>query len=190
MTTAAQNTALAQPLVRVAYFVQFEFLSGTSRISTANFSITWGGFEWSGVGSIATIGTVEESDGLDAKSLSFSINSAQPSWLSLAIGDVGEYRGRPAKMYMCPLNEAFQLIDTPVICWSGIMDVMSVGIEGESGSITLKCETSAHGLKRRPSFRLNAAQHKKLNATDTGLDYLTDLLANPQVWLSQKFQKR
>jgi hypothetical protein len=45
-------------------------------------------------------------------------------------------------------------------------------------------------LKRRPAFRLNAAQHKKDNPTDTGLDYLVDLLANPQTWLSARFQRK
>lgn len=189
MTTTAQNTALAQPLVRVVYFAQFEFFSNTSRLSTANFPITWGGYDWAGVGSIGSIGTVEESDGLEAKSLTFSINAAQPAWLALAIGDVGEYRGRNAKLYMCPLSESFQLIDTPVLCWSGIMDTVMVNIDGDSGGIQLKCETAAYGLKRRPSFRLNAAQHRKDNPTDSGLDYLTDLIANPQTWLSQKFQR-
>lgn len=190
MTTAAQNTALAQPVVRIVYFVLFEFAGGTSRLSTANFPITWGGFTWSGVGAIGTIGTVEESDGLEARPLSFKINSAQPTWLALAMGDVEEYRGRRAKMYMCPLTEGFQLIDTPELCWSGTMDTVMIGMEGESGSITLRCETSAYGLKRKPARRLNAAQHKKEYPTDSGLDYLVDLIATPQVWLTTRFQKQ
>jgi hypothetical protein len=44
-------------------------------------------------------------------------------------------------------------------------------------------------LKRQPALRLNAAQQKKRYPTDTGFDYLTDLIANPQVWLSKKFQR-
>lgn len=190
MTTAAQDTALAQPVVRVVYFVQFDFAGGTSRLSTANFPITWGGHEWSGVGSIGSIGAVEESEGLEARSITFGLNSAQPAWLALAMGDVAEYRGREAKMYMCPMTESFQLIDTPERCWSGKMDSVTVNVDGENGSIQLKCETSAFGLKRAPALRLNAAQHRKQYPTDTGLDYLIDLIATPQVWLSQRFQKQ
>jgi len=189
MTTTAQNTELSKPVTRTVYFAEFHFAEGTSRLSTANASFTWGGFEWSGVGTIGTIGAVEESEGMESRSLNFSINAAQPSWLALAIGDVESYRGRRAKMYMCPLNEAFQLVDTPVLCWSGGMDMLSVNVNGESGSITLKCETSSYGLKRRPSLRVNAAQQKKAHPTDTGLDYLTDLIANPGIWLSKRFQQ-
>ncbi len=190
MTTTLQDTELAKPVTRTVYFVEFQFAEGTSRLSTANASFTWGGFEWSGVGTIGTIGAVEESEGLESRSLNFSINAAQPSWMALAIGDVESYRGRRAKMYMCPLNESFQMIDTPVLCWSGVMDMLSVNVNGESGSITLKCETSSYGLKRRPFLRLNAAQQKKTHPTDTGLDYLTELIANPGVWLSARFQRR
>lgn len=189
MTTVAQDAELARPVTRVVYFVQFEFSTGTSRLSTANLPITWGGFEWAGVGSIGSISAVQESDGMTTSPLNFTINAAQPSWLALAVGPVEEYRGLPAKMYMCPLNEAFQLVDTPVLCWSGLMDTVSVGINGDSGSIAMKCETSSYGLKRRPTFRLNAAQHKKDHPYDTGLDYLTDLISNPKVWLSAKFQR-
>jgi hypothetical protein len=69
------------------------------------------------------------------------------------------------------------------------MDTVVVGVDGEQGKAILKCETSAYGLKRRPSLRLNAAQQKQKYPTDTGLDYLTDLIANPQLWLSKKFQQ-
>ncbi|KQQ89931.1 hypothetical protein [Massilia sp. Leaf139] len=171
MTTAAQNAELAKPVTRTVYFVEFLFASATSRLSTANIPLVWGGFEWSGVGTLGSIGTVEESDGLESRPLNFTINSAQPAWLSLAVGSVEEYRGRAAKMYR-------------------VMDTLNVGVNDESGSITLRCETSAYGLKRRPALRLNAAQHKKVNPTDTGLDYLNDLVAKPTVWLSAWFQKQ
>lgn len=190
MTTAEQNAELGKPVARTVYFVEFQFASATTRVSTANLPITWGGHEWSGVGTLGTIGTVDESDGLEAKSLSFTVNSAQPAWLALAMGPAQEYRGRPAKMYMCPLNDAFQMVGTPEQCWSGLMDSLDVAFGDESGTITLRCETSAYGLKRRPPFRLNAAQHKKEHPADTGLDYLNDLISNPSVWLSVRFQQK
>ena len=190
MTTAAQNAELAKSVTRIVYFVEFQFKANTSRLSTANFPITWGGFEWAGVGAIGTIGSVQESDGLESRPMNFTINSAQPEWIALAVGDVEAYRGRPAKLYMCPLDESFQPVDTPVQCWAGVMDMVDVSYQGESGTITLKCETSAFGLKRRPALRLNAAQQRKEFPTDSGLDYLTDLIANPAVWLTKRFQQK
>lgn len=186
--SASQQTALEQSATRVVYFCEFQFATATLRVNTTNQTITWGGFDWIGLGSVSNIGAVEESDGMEPRSLSFTLNAAQPSWLALSVGPVEEYRGQPAKMYFCPLDSGFLPVGNPEICWSGLMDVVSVGMSGDEGSINLKCETSAYGLKRRQVSRINAAQHKLKNPTDTGFDYLTSLIAQPQLWLSKRFQ--
>lgn len=188
MTTANQQTALEKPVVRAAWFVELDFLSGFVRVCNYGQTYTWGGYDWIGLGSLGKISPVDESAGVGSSAMMFGLNVAQSSLLALAVGDVEEYRGRAAKLYFCPLDEAGLLIDTPEICWRGTMDTMSLGIDGEEGQITLKCETSAYGLKRRPMPRLNAAQQKQRQPADTGFDYLTDLIANPQRWLSVRFQ--
>lgn len=186
---AAQQTELEKSVTRTVYFVELQFAAGTQYLSTMNQPITWGGHDWIGLGVIGAIGAVSESDGIESSAMDFTITAAEPSWLALAAGDVAEYRGRAIKMYFCPLNEAFQLVGTPQMCWRGTMSTVSIGIDGGgSGAITLRCETSAYSLKRRPSLRLNAAQHKAKHPADTGLDYLNDLIANPQTWLSKRFQ--
>lgn len=189
MTTAAQQVELEKPSIPVVYFAEFDFAGGKARLCTWNQTITWGGHEWLGLGSLGSISAVEESDGLEARPLNFTLNAADPNWLALAAGPVEEYRGRVAKLYMCPLTNQYQLVDTPVLCWSGVMDMVSIGVDGEEGQIVLKCETSAFGLKRRPSLRMNSAQQKKKHSADAGFDYLNDLIANPQTWLSKRFQQ-
>lgn len=187
--SAPQQTALEQPVARLAYFAEFQFLSATSRISSLGQTVTWGGYDWLGTGGLIGISQAEESEGVTSKPLNFQINGAQASWLALAVGSTEEYRGRPAKLYMCPLDNGFTLIDTPVLCWNGTMDSIVAGLgAGGEGQITLKCETAAFGLKRRPSLRMNAAQQKEKYPADTGFDYLNTLVAEPQTWLSVRFQ--
>lgn len=189
--TAQQQTALEGPIARKAYFIELQFLSGTSYVSTLGQTVTWGGHDWLGIGALGSISQAEESDGITSRPLTFTLNAAQLAWLALAVGSVEEYRGRPAKMYMCPLSEGFVLIDTPVQCWNGTMDTVAVGVsESGEGQISLKCETAAFGLKRRPSLRMNAAQQKKKYPSDTGFDYLTTLIAEPQTWVSIAFQRQ
>jgi hypothetical protein len=188
--TAAQQTELEKPVTRVVYFAEFHFVGGTLYVSSAMQTVTWGGHDWLGLGALGGIGAVEEADSLDAKSLDFTLNVAQTALLAEAAGDVDDYRGRAAKLYMCPLDEQFRLIDTPQRCWSGGMDQMSVSIDADgNGQITLKCETAAYGMKRRPSLRMNAAQQKKKYPNDTSFNYQNDLIARPQLWLSKNFQK-
>lgn len=188
---ANQQTELEKPVTRVVYFVELQLSTGTQRISTFNQPITWGGNTWSGFGQLVNMSQVQEEEGSEAKNINLTIVAAESSWLALAIGPVEEYRGRPVKIYMCPLDTSFQLVGTPVQVWRGTMDTVVVSIdENGEGGVNVKCETSAFSLKRRPVFRVNAAQQKQKYPTDTGFDYLTDLIANPQLWLSKKFQAR
>lgn len=190
--SAAQQTALEQPVVRSVYFVELDFAGGTSRVSTLNQNLDWGGYTWSGLGALGGISPADEVDGLASKQLTFTLNAADVSWLAIALGSVAQYRGRPAKLYFCPLDEGFALIGTPQKCWQGIMDTVNTGIgRGGAAQILLKCETAAFGLKRRAPRRMNAAQQKLRHPADTGFDYLPDLIANPQVvWLSRRFQQQ
>lgn len=187
--SAEQQAALEKPVARVVYFAEFDFASGMQRVCTAMQSMQWGGHLWLGMGTIGGISAIEETGGMAPRALNFTINVAQQSWLTLAIGPSSEYCGRSAKLYMCPLDENFRLIGAPVRCWTGKMQTVAISAEGEEGKITLNCETSAFDLKRASGMRLNAAQHKKKYPTDQGLDYLNDLIAKPQTWLSKRFQQ-
>jgi len=189
MTTVDQQAALEKPKATVAYFIELRFLGGTTRICSYSNTFAWGGYDWTGLGLIGNISAVEETAGVASSAMTFELNVANAAMLALSVGDVENYRGRGAKLYFCPLTENGALIDTPEICWRGIMDTMIAGADGEDGQVALKCETSAYGIKRRQSLRLNAAQQKQRHPTDTGLDYLTGLISTPQLWLSRKFQR-
>lgn len=188
LLSTPQQTALQQPLARAAYFLELQFSGGTSRLTSFNQSIDWGGYTWSGMGQVLSLSAVSSSEGADPRSITVTIAAAAPGMLALAVGPVEEYRGRIAKLYMAPLDAAYQLVGTPVLAWRGVMDTAAVSVDGEDGSVQIKCENAAYALKRRPALRVNAAQHKLRYPGETGLDYLTDLIANPQLWLSRRFQ--
>lgn len=187
--SSTQQELMEKPVVRIAHFIELHFSSGTSRIGTFNTTIPWGGYDWSGLGQILSIGQVSEGEGSVARSLTFSITAAKAEWLALAVGPVDEYRGGAVKLYVAPLGENFQLTETPKIAWTGNMDAVTIAINGDDGGIEIRCETAAYGLKRRPVSRMNPAQHKQKYPNETGFDYLPDLLGNPKVWLSKKFQR-
>lgn len=188
--TELQQEALEKPVAHAAYFALFDFKSAPVRVSNFNQSVEWGGYEWLGMGALGSISEVTETDGLESSSVTFRLNVADSSLLALSVGPVEEYRGRRAKLYFSPLDENYTLIDDPVLCWSGVMDTMSVGIAATGeGGIELKCETAAYSLRRPSPLRLNAAQQKHRYPSDTGFDYLNNLIASPAVWLSRKFQQ-
>lgn len=188
--TEDQIEALDKPVVPVAYFAFFDFKGAPVRVSNFNQTVEWGGHEWLGMGALGSISDVTETDGLESSSVTFRLNVSDPSLLALSVGPVEEYRGRRAKLYRCPLNDDFTLIDEPVMCWSGMMDMMSIGISEEGdGSIDLKCETAAYSLRRPSPLRLNDAQQRQRHPTDDGFKFLNGLIDSPQVWLSVRFQQ-
>jgi hypothetical protein len=189
MTTTAQDAALAAPHVYLVYFVKFSFKTVTQYASTANIDHTWGGHTWLGLGAVGGISEVSSTEGMDTSSVTISLNAAELTWLTLALGDASEYQNLPIKIYMCPMTSAFQLIDTPEPCWEGVMDALSIGVDNDQGSLQLKCESTAYSLKRLPVFRLNKQQWNKFHPTDKGLDYVEKLISDPVVWLSKKFQQ-
>lgn len=186
--TAPQQAQLEKPSTQTVFFVELQLLSGTQYLCTANISIDWDGHTWAGLGTIASISQITESDDVTAKAVNFTLSAADPSWLALAAGSVTEYSGRKAKMYRCPLNDQFQLVGTPERCWLGVMDQLTVGIDGDQGSISLKAETGAFSLKRGSTLRMNAAQQRQRHPEDTGFDFLAPLIASPTLWQSKKFQ--
>ena len=191
MTDAAQDAELAKPVTRTVFFAEFQFASGTQRVSNANQPYTWGGYTWSGLGALGGISAISESESVTSKSVSFTLNAADPAWLAEAVGSVEDYRGLPVKLYFCPLAPEFTLVGTPELCWRGVMDTVAVGIDNDgAGAITLTCETSAYGIKRQQALRVNAAQQRARYPTDSGFDYLTGLIANPQLWISKLFQQQ
>lgn len=191
---AQQQAALEQPHVKYVYFIEFYFAAMTYRCSTLNVNVSWGGYEWVGMGSVGSFSAIERNKGTTASAIEFELNLADTTFVALGAGAVEEYRGRDAKIYFCPMDENYRLIGTPKICWRGTMDTMTGGVGGSredaSGALKLRCETSAYGLKRPPALRLNAAQHKAVYPNDTGLDRLSALIAQPVPWLSVKYQRR
>lgn len=183
-----QQAELEKPKCNTAWFLELQFVGGTVRVCNYGQTFTWGGYDWLGMGSIGKISPIDESAGLQSSAMNFSLNSAQVSMLALAVGAVEDYRNQPAKLYFSPLDQHGALIGTPEVCWRGTMDMMAFSLDGEEGQINLKCETSSFGLKRT-SMRLNAAQQKQRHPGDTGFDFLEDLMANPQRWLSARFQQ-
>lgn len=188
-TTAAQQAAFEATSVPWAFFVELFFLSGTQRICNFNQSFDWGGYTWLSLGGAGAIGEIRSTEKVEPAPVTLSLSIAQAGWLALAVGNVEDYRGRPVRIYQCPLTPAYQLIDTPALAWEGDMDVMEISVDGEAGSVTMRCEPAAKRLRRRNSLRVNAPQQRARYPTDGGFDFQAALLANPVTWLSTTFQR-
>lgn len=190
--TSSQQTAFEARHLGMVMFAYMDFLNGAMastpvRVSTWNHDITWGGFTWQGLGNLVSIQDVKDSEDIDTSSVDLSLNAANTTILSLSLGEAERYRGRTIIMYMCPMSGG-ALIDTPITFWSGTMDTMAIGYGGEGGTVTLRCTPTSARLARPNALRANHEQHILNNPSELGFQYLADLVAHPQVWLSKEFQ--
>ena len=187
-----------QTVVGLCWLVEMQFTSGTIRKSTSPVDLTVGGYTWGGLGGLLDVQAVSESADTGTEQLELTLSLVDVAMLALTLGSVEGYRGRRVRLYLQLLNSAYQPVDTPVLRWAGFMDQVKVDRGGQpgdvrdaepKGAITMTC--SRAGLARARNAqgaRLTHAQQQAAFPGDTGLRYVRQLVEQPAMWLSKKFQ--
>lgn len=187
--TPTQQAAMEKSHVQWLALVEMFFSTNTYRFTNSNVTLQWGGHDWVGVGALGDISDIKSSEKIEPSAITLSLSLAQTPWRELGFGQVSEYRGRLVNIYRAPLDSSGQIIDDPILEWSGTMDVLALSAEGNSGSLSLRCEPQIKMLRRPSNFRVNAAQQAVRYPNDTGFERHESLINNPQTWLSKNFQR-
>lgn len=182
----------------VAWLVDLEFSSGTIRYTTAPLSLVISGNTYTGLGTLASVSAVSESENTDAEKITLGFSIVSTGMLGATLGNVHYYRGKPAHLWLQLFDDAFQPAGAPVKRWSGTMDRVVVNRTpsdkaggGASGTLEMQC--SRYGMARArnaPGLRLNHAQQQMAYPGDLGLEYVAKLLEQPALWLSKAFQRQ
>ena len=193
------TTRHQQVVAGVAWLAQLDFASGTIYLTTAPQSLTSGGNTYTGLGSLVSIGGLNESADSGAEKLTLSLSVASAAMLALGLGNVEGYRGRPVRLYLQLFDEQFTPVDAPVQRWSGVMDKVAItrrpadpaSTGSSGGSIDLQCSRSGMARARYyQGLRLTHQQHQSRWPGDTGLQYMRTLIEKPAQWLSTRFQQQ
>jgi hypothetical protein len=179
--------------IPILYLIKLELTSETLYLTNWSQSIDWDGHTWQSLFITPTISNIAESSNLESQALDISLSPISSDMLSLALGEVDEYRGRPCSIYMAVLDDNFVQLGDPILRWYGYMDTMTIATQqdesGMSGSINLRCETGMHALSRLKTYRMNNAQQQAKVPGDKGFEYIERLMSEPYTWLSVKFQQ-
>jgi hypothetical protein len=181
----------------VAWLVVLEFTSGTIRYTTAPQTLLISGDSYTGLGALATVSALNESENTDAAKITLGFSVVSTAMLGATLGNVETYRGQPAHLYLQLFDEAFQPAGDPVLRWSGTMDRVTVNRTpsdkaGGPSLGTLDLECSRYGMARArnaPGLRLNHAQQQMAYPGDLGLEYVSKLIEQPALWLTKAFQR-
>lgn len=167
--------ALSQPEVQPFYAVEFMFDSGPVRFWTGYGDRTIGLFPYIGTGNLMSIGGLEETADMSAKSASITLGGVPPEIISLALQE--PYQNRYCRILFGVMNST-----AIVEVFSGTMDRMTIQDSGDTGTIDLTVESKWVRLDRPNVRRYTSASQKSRHSTDTFFDYVAELQDKEVLW--------
>ncbi len=185
--STAQLAAVAGEHVTACYLVQLEFASGTIYVTDAAHDIVWNGNTYLGAGRAGNIEATRETVAGEATGLRFSLAGPIASYLSAALAE--HVQGKPAKVYVAFFADNGALIDTPVLEWSGLTDVMPVQ-EGADQSVISVTAESRFAQFARPRQRRHSDQDQQLAYPgDLFFQFAAQMIDRPIVWPSREWYR-
>lgn len=187
-----------QSVAGMCWLIELQFTSGTLRLTTAPVNVPAAGYTWTGLGAVLDVQPVTESADAGTEQLEISLSLVDLAMLALTLGSVEGYRGKRVRMWLQLMTPEYQPVDEPVLRWAGFMEPIKVdrgragadlGDDEPRGAIVLPCSRAGLARSRNaPGARLTHAQQQADYPGDTGLRYVRQLVEQPALWLSKKFQ--
>lgn len=179
LSTAMQAVATAE-LVRPIYLVDLEFASGSIYLWSGLGDLSFNSNTYIGAGDLLSIGAVQESTELTATGAQITLGGIKQSLLTLARDE--PYQGRPLTIRLGAFDENGDLIASPVIVFSGFMDVMTINDSGETSTITVSAENKLIVFQKTAVRRYTAEDQKIEHPTDKGFEFVAKIQEKEIVW--------
>ncbi len=176
------RAAVVAPVVRPILFVYASFPDVEFRVWSGLGGLEWDGHLWVGAGSLLALEDITESTDSAQKGLAARL-SGLPSDVYDAT-TLGNYQGRPAKVWLAALDENYRLIMEPYMWFSGVMDSDRLEDNGQTASMTIFAESRLSDHLRARVFRYSHEDQQTLfpSADDRGLEFVAVLQDSQLNW--------
>jgi hypothetical protein len=179
LSTAMRAVATAE-VVRPIYLVDLDFASGSIYLWSGLGDLTFNSNTYLGAGDLLSIGAVQESTDLTAAGAQITLGGIKQSLLLLARDE--PYQGRPLTIRLGAFDENGDLISSPVIMFSGFMDVMTIADSGDTSTITVTAENKLIAFQTTSVRRYTAEDQKIEHPTDKGFEFVAKIQEKEIVW--------
>ena len=156
---------------------KFQFRNETIYLNTSPIDIAYDSNNYYGVGGLATIETVGETDEMQVSSIRLTLNGINDDIREYAAKL--QYSGGIVTLYTAFLDFNDTVIGTPVVLYKGLMDGMDYDIGGVS-NVQLSVTNHIADWNRNRNGRYTDAEQKSIDSTDTGLSHLEDAVQKHQ----------
>ena len=177
---AANEAAVAADKIIAVHFADLDFASGHIRVHSGVGTITWGGYDWSGLGVYGQVSGLEEKAELSRKTVTYTLSGVPNDMISIVLGE--DYQGRSAKIYVGFFNTTtYQLVATPELLDAGLMDISDID-EGKTCTVSITAESRISAWSRPMVRRYTDAEQQQRYAGDLGLEFLSQAVQKEIVW--------
>jgi hypothetical protein len=199
LTLDGTASARIEAAVRgVAWLADLDFGTGSVYFTTAPVSVVANGHTYLGLGSLVDVSVLGESEDSNAEKIVLSFTLVDTAMLAATLGNVANYRGLRARLWLQLFDEQFQPAGAPVQRWGGFMDRVATERKpapatGGPGAGHIRLECSRAGMSRARNttgLRLTDAQQQQRYPADVGLAFMQTLIEQPSLWLSKRFQQQ
>lgn len=178
--TPAAAAALQASHVSLCVLVALQFADETLRFSNTASPISWGGYTWLGAANFTQLETVEETTEPRAAALKLRFSGLNADHLSKVLDE--HYAGRPAQIWIAPLDALDRPIVDPIEVFRGRMDQPQVTVGGPTFDIDIALENRWADWDRPRSQRNNDADHQSRHPGDKFFEYAAAMEAAEFVW--------
>jgi hypothetical protein len=175
----AMATALAAGVLQPFFAAILSFRSSIQYVWTGYGNIVWDSQTFVGVGSFASIGTIQESTEVEAIGTSVTLSGIDPVLLNDSLTDM--VPGAQATLYFGLLANG-AIIGAPYLIFNGAMDKATVSMGPDTISITLAIETRMLDFSRASNRRYTSADQRQQFPTDTAFSNVEQLMDQALSW--------
>jgi hypothetical protein len=183
-TAGANETAADAVHVEKVTFVSMDFPSGFLRAHTRIGTLTWGGYDWVGVGNFGNVSEIPEDAMLRPNGVTISLSGVDAGIVTAAVFEA--YHGRAVNVYTGFLNVAtLALVADPQLEFRGLMDTMTVELGAETGSITVQCEGELARWQRHSGRLFTHESQQEIFPGDRGFDQVPFIQNRTVSWVKK-----
>jgi hypothetical protein len=178
-------TAINSGALAIVQLLAFEFASTPIYLNTSTWDLVWDGKTYKGAAGLGTVSAITDKPG-EVQGLNLQMfGDASHVAVALDSGDV--VQGTPLVIRTAIIEVAnYTVLDAPVE-WTGTLDTMSIGEDGQQCTVNVSAESRGVDLLRGNAWLYSHEEQMLINATDNSFKYVVDQQSKPIIWPAKAF---
>jgi len=179
--------ALAGTVVPIAVLVEMDLQSGNLYLNTASVDLTLFSVTYYGTKGLGRIDAATDI-AAEAKGLGFELSGVPATQIALALTE--PVQGKAVRVKLAIFDPATYQIIAVDTRWSGFLDTMTIIDAQPTATIKVNAEHAGIDLFRPFNSVYSDAEQQRLNAGDTGLQFMSDQVDMRIVWPTADWFKK